>query len=188
MDVFEQALLFAAEKHRDQFRKDKKTPYIVHPLEAASVAAALTSDKEILAAALLHDVVEDAGVKPEELKEKFGERVTELVLSETEDKRNDRPPAETWQIRKAESLEVLKSTDDIGVKILWLSDKLSNVRSFYRQYCECGSAFWQNFHQSDPKMQEWYYRTVLENISELSESVPYRELYSLVDKLFESKD
>ena len=93
----------------------------------------MTTDQEVIAAALLHDVVEDTHVTIDEIEEKFGKRVKELVLSETEDKRPNMPSSLSWRIRKEESLEVLKTTTDIGVLMIWLGDKLANIRSIYRE-------------------------------------------------------
>ena len=186
MDIFDEALIFATEKHSGQTRRENNAPYIVHPIEAATVVSTMSGDRELLAAALLHDVIEDAGVTADELRERFGSRVTELVLSETEDKRVDRPPTETWQIRKAESLELLKNTEDIAVKMLWMGDKLSNMRSFYRLYLEKGNDLWQGFHQKDPKVQAWYYRTVAEYLADLKGYAAYNEYVYLVNKIFEN--
>ncbi len=80
-------------------------------MEAAVIVSTMTSDQNVIAAAILHDVVEDAGIAMEEIEANFGERVRELVEAETENKREDLPPSETWRIRKEESLDVLKNTD-----------------------------------------------------------------------------
>ena len=184
MDVFDKALDYASKAHMGATRKCLNIPYIIHPMEAAVIAATLTDDREVLAAVLLHDTVEDAGVKPQEIEELFGLRVAGLVASETENKRDDRPKGETWKIRKEESLRELKDSNDIGVKILWLSDKLSNMRSFYRQYLKEGDSLWNKFNQSDPKMQEWYYRSVAQYTSELSDTPAWAEYSELTDKVF----
>ena len=108
-------------------------------MEVASIIVSLTTDVNVMIVGLLHDVVEDAGVLPEEVREKFGDRVAELVASETENKRPDRPAAETWRLRKEESLVELAAAQDNGIKILWLGDKLSNIRSLYADYKEQGT-------------------------------------------------
>ena len=56
------------------------SPYILHPLEAAVIVGTMTDDQNLIAAAVLHDVVEDAGVTIEEIEAKFGKRVRELVF------------------------------------------------------------------------------------------------------------
>lgn len=184
----DEAILFATNVHSGDIRKISKEPYIVHPLEVAVTISAMTLDKDVVIAGLLHDVVEDAGITPDEVREKFGERVAELVASETEDKREDLPKHETWKIRKEESLSVLKNTDDKDVKILWLSDKLSNLRSLYRSYVKDGDEIFNAFNQKDKKQHEWYYRSVAEYVSELKDEVPYSDFTELIEKIFSIGD
>lgn len=184
MTLLDEAIVFATEKHSGQRRKLGKMPYILHPLEVAGIIASITDDEEVMAAGVLHDTIEDCNVDPREIKRRFGPRVSALVQSETEDKMSERPASETWLERKQDTIMILKMTNDMGVKILWLGDKLSNIRSFYRHYLEMGEGLWQKFHQTDPKMHEWYYRTILENLSELSHTEAYKEYAAIVDKLF----
>ena len=66
-NLLEEAVAFAAKAHAGKCRKGTKLPYIVHPMEAAAICAGFTDDVEVLAAAVLHDVAEDAGVAVEEL-------------------------------------------------------------------------------------------------------------------------
>ena len=75
------AVAFAAYAHDGQFRKGGALPYIVHPMETAAIAATMTNDPEVLAAAVLHDVVEDCGITESELRVKFGRRVAMLVMT-----------------------------------------------------------------------------------------------------------
>lgn len=184
MSLFEKAIIFAAEKHGGSVRKINSAPYILHPIEAALIASRITFDDEVLAAVVLHDTVEDAGVSPDELLELFGERVALLVASETEDKRPGVPRNESWRTRKEESLEKLKNASDPGVKILWLSDKLSNMRGLYRASREFGPRVWEHFNQRDPAQHEWYYRTAAKYMSGLEDTEPYREYVSLIEAVF----
>lgn len=185
MNVLEEAILFATKAHEGQMRKMAKTPYILHPLEVAAIISTVTSDQETMAAGVLHDTVEDCNVDPKEIKQRFGARVSALVQSETEDRLSDSPPEQTWMARKEESLLMLKHTKDRDVKILWLGDKLSNIRSFYRAYCKDGDAIWQGLHQKDPKMQGWYYKTIAEYLSDLSDTAAYQEYVQLVKAIFD---
>lgn len=178
------AIEFATKKHTEQTRKRENTPYILHPLEAAAVAAELTKDEDILIAAVLHDTVEDTDTSIDEVREKFGNRVAELVESETENKREDLPPEETWEIRKKESLEHLKNSTDPAVKILWLADKVSNIRTLYRLYQKEGDDLWNHFNMKDIKKQAWYYKTVAELLSDLDDTLPYQEYKQIVDYIF----
>ena len=182
--LLDEAISFATRAHSGQVRKSSKVPYILHPMEVAAIIGGITEDENVMIAGLLHDTVEDCDVDPREIKAKFGARVSALVQSETEDKLSNRPAAETWKERKEESLLMLGYTKDRDVKILWLGDKLSNMRSFYRQFLVEGPAMWNHYHQKDPKIQEWYYRTIAEYLSELSDTSAYREYVELLDKIF----
>lgn len=178
------AITYAAKAHEGQRRKVANTPYILHPMEVASIIGTMTADEDIIIAGLLHDTIEDCGKDPREIKALFGARVAALVQSESEDRLSDRPPAETWYDRKAESLLMLEHTKDIDVKILWLGDKLSNIRSFYREYCRIGDELWLSLNQKDKKMQGWYYKTIAANIPELADTAAFREYTDYVNKIF----
>ena len=184
MSLVEDAMAFAARAHHGVFRKRSGLPYIMHPLEVAVICGSLTSDQEVLAAALLHDTVEDSDATLEELQTRFGPRVAMLVASETENKREDQPPEETWRVRKEESLEKLHRAEDLGVRILWLSDKLSNIRSLHDMWKREGDAAWLHFHQKDPAQQAWYYRSILRELTPLADTDAYRELQRRVETLF----
>jgi len=71
-NMIKEAAEFADRAHQGVFRKGTEIPYITHPMETAAIVTAFTDEPEMIAAALLHDVIEDAGVTREELEEKFG--------------------------------------------------------------------------------------------------------------------
>lgn len=185
MTNFEEAVCFAVAAHQGTRRKGETTPYILHPMEAASICATVTSDQDVLTAAVLHDTVEDTDVTLAQIAERFGARVAQLVASETEDKRPEMPPEESWQLRKQESLERLKNAEDPGVKVLWLGDKLSNIRSFHRAWRVGGHGIWQAFNQKDPARQAWYYRRIVELLQELCDYDAWQELHRYVEQIFE---
>ena len=85
MELVSEAIVFAVKAHDGMRRKKSESPYILHPMEAAVIVGTMSDDQNLIAAAALHDVVEDAGVTIEEIEERFGARVRELVASETED-------------------------------------------------------------------------------------------------------
>lgn len=184
MELVSEAIAFAVKAHDGMRRKKSEAPYILHPMEAAVIVGTMSCDQNLIAAAALHDVVEDAGITIEEIEKKFGARVRELVESETEDKRADLPPADTWRIRKEESLEVLKNTDDLDVLMVWIGDKLANMRSFYRDWKKEGDAMWQKFNQKDVKEQAWYYRTIADLTARLSETSAWIEYKTLTELVF----
>ena len=184
MELVSEAIVFAVKAHDGMRRKKSDAPYILHPMEASVIVGTMTDDQNVIAAAALHDVCEDAGIKIEEIEARFGKRVRELVSSETEDKRAELPPAETWRIRKEESLAVLKDADDIGVLMVWLGDKLANMRAIYRDHKEEGVAMWQRFNQKDPLEQAWYYRSIVELTEPLSGTLAWLEYKTLTEIVF----
>ncbi len=181
--VFEKALRFAAEAHKGQTRKDGGI-YFLHPMEVACIIGSITQDEDVIAAGLLHDTVEDTPVTADEILAEFGPRIAALVACETEDKRPDTPPAESWRIRKVESLEFLRNSEDPGVKIMWLGDKLSNIRAISRDYDRIGDEVFQRFNQKDKAAQKWYFESVLALLSDLSDTAAYREFAAHIRKVF----
>ena len=184
MELVSEAIVFAAKAHDGMRRKKSGAPYILHPMEAAVIVGTMTDDQNLIAAAALHDVVEDAYITIEEIEERFGKRVRELVASETEDKRAELPPSETWRVRKEESLAILKNTDDIGVLMVWLGDKLANMRSLYRDFKEEGNAMWQRFNQKNPDEQAWYYKSIIDLTKPLSDTSAWLEYKTLTELVF----
>lgn len=116
------ALDFAAKRHRFQRRKDEHaTPYINHPIQVAKVLAASgESDLTLLMAALLHDTIEDTNTTYDELKEKFGHEVADIVLELTDDKRLGKQERKLRQVQHAAN----RSTKARKIK---LADKICNV-------------------------------------------------------------
>ena len=184
MELVSEAIIFAVNAHDGMRRKKSDAPYILHPMEAAVIVGTMSDDQCLIAAAALHDVVEDAGISIQEIEDRFGKRVRELVGSETEDKRADLPPADTWRARKEESLAVLGNTDDLGVLMVWLGDKLANMRSIYRAWRDEGDAVWQRFNQKDINEQKWYYTSILELTNRLSHTSAWLEYKALTELVF----
>lgn len=188
MEKITQAIEFAARAHDGMRRRRDDIPYILHPLEVAAIVSTLTNDQDVISAAVLHDVVEDTEFSAEDVKRLFGERVAYLVASETENKREHLPAKETWKIRKQESLDVLKNCDDEAVKMIWLSDKLANMRSFYRHWTKDGDKIWEALNQKDPQQQAWYYLSIAELTSSLKDSFAWQEYNKLTRIVFGKAD
>ena len=118
------AASFAADKHRRQRRKDAEaSPYINHPLALADILAREggVEDAKVIAAALLHDTVEDTETSISELEVRFGKRVAGIVAEVTDDKTLPKDERKRLQIAKSAS----KST---GAKLVKLADKIANLR------------------------------------------------------------
>lgn len=182
MTLVSDAMLFAAKAHDGMLRKGTNIPYIVHPAEVAAIAATMTEDAEVLAAALLHDVMEDCGVTQAELAGRFGSRVAQLVRSETQERCGD--PCETWLARKQGAVERLKKADT-EAKIIALSDKLSNMRAIHRDYDRDGERLFFRFHQHDKALHAWYYRSLAALLEgELGATLAWKELSEHIAYVF----
>ncbi len=164
MRKVEEAIIYATVMHQGKVRKFGNIPYILHPLEVAQILSTMTDDEDVITAGILHDIVEDTDGTLEEIEKRFGQRVAELVNSESENKYPDEDRRATWRRRKEESLLVLKNSRDPGVKMLWLADKLANIRSLAGTYSERGEDMWRGLNQSDPAQHCWYYRSIGETV------------------------
>lgn len=182
-ELLNDAIIFATEKHRGQYRKGTDVPYIVHPLEVMTICMTMTDKTELLIAALLHDTIEDVGVSKEEIAECFGSRVAEIVASESEDKQRHRSEAESWKDRKEATIKELVSCDT-DIKIVTLSDKLANLRSIYRDKKTLDDKIWQRFNVKDPALHKWYYSSIFNACPELSDMEAYEEYAELLKKVF----
>lgn len=184
MTVFDRAIVFATSAHSGQIRKADGRPYILHPMAVASIVGAYTTDNEVLAAAVLHDTVEDAGVTKDELAEKFGSRVADLVCALSENKRRDMDAADSWMKRKAETVAEM-ATASYDVKLICLADKLANLRDMKRNYDLIGDKLWDCFNQKDKWLHEWYYDSVLGAIADDFDGTPaVAEYKNIMDSIF----
>ena len=182
-DMLDRAIIFAVRSHAGTQRRGKDFPYIVHPLEAMTIVSTMTSDQELLAAAVLHDTVEDTDVTIEEIRAVFGSRVADLVKAESDVPEPGVSPEESWKRRKRESIKRLSEASRDS-KMVALGDKLSNMRAIARDYANSGDDLWGLFHVKDRESHEWHYRGLAEALSELSDTAAYREFIYLIDSVF----
>ena len=180
--LLDRAIRFAVAAHSGVERRGKGFPYIVHPMEAMAIAATMTPDQEILAAAALHDVVEDTDVTLDDLRSRFGDRVAQLVDTESDHFKDDLD----WRARKEDSLKRLRgATRD--EKIVALGDKLSNMRAIARDYAVQGDALWNLFHVNDPREHEWHYRGLADALRDLKDTFAFQEFETLINQVFGNK-
>ncbi len=186
--IVDKAITFATIMHSGTVRKGTQIPYIMHPMEAAAIVSSMTEDKEVIAASLLHDVLEDTGCSYEQLEAQFGGRIASLVAQESENKREDQPAENTWQIRKEETLKHL-ATLNLDAKMIALGDKLANIRAIKRDFDALGDKLWERFNQKEPKEHAWYYSEIAKifgNDEVLSKTAAYKEYARLVSEVFGS--
>jgi len=182
-ELLDRAIVFAVRAHAGIERRGKGFPYIVHPMEAVEIVATMTSDQELLAAAALHDTVEDTDTTVEQIRAEFGDRVADLVASESEDKGCGVSKEESWHARKQAAIDRLASASR-DAKIVALGDKLSNMRAIARDYSTQGDALWNLFNAKNRKDHEWRYRGLADALRELKDTFAYKEFEQLVNQVF----
>jgi len=183
-ELLDRAIVFAVRAHAGTERRGKGFPYIVHPMEAVEIVATMTSDQELLAAAALHDTVEDTDVTVEQIRTAFGDRIAALVASES-DTFEQGVSEDSWHARKQAAIGRLNRASH-DAKIVALGDKLSNMRAIARDYTVQGDSLWNLFHAKDPKDHEWHYRGLAEALRELQDTFAYREFEQLINQVFGS--
>ena len=184
--LLDRAIVFAVRAHAGTERRGKGFPYIVHPMEAVEIVATMTPDQELLAAAALHDTVEDTDVTIEQIRTEFGERVASFVAAESDEPHQSRDSIENWRARKQAAINRIACASH-DAKIVALGDKLSNMRAIARDYAQQGDQLWDLFHAKDPKDHEWHYRGLADALSELRDTFAYREFENLINQVFPPK-
>ena len=125
------ALLVASEAHRDQRRKDSVgTPYINHPIFVGTIVSSVSNDKGIIAAAYLHDVIEDTALTEEYLRKLFSDRIVDIVLEVTDDKSLPKATRKLAQIAHAPKLSY-------GAANVKVADKFANIEDLIAPEATC---------------------------------------------------
>ena len=184
-ELFDRAIVFAVRAHAGTERRGKGFPYIIHPMEAVEIVATMSNDQELLAAAALHDTVEDTDVTIEQIQAEFGERVASFVAVESDNFKTGVTGVESWHARKQDAIDRLARASR-DAKIVALGDKLSNMRAIARDYAEQGDKLWNIFRSKDPKEHEWHYRGLAESLRELQDTSAYKEFERLINQVFPS--
>lgn len=185
-ELIEKAIMYATIHHRNASRKGKNIPYIIHPLEAMSIVSSITDDNELIAAAALHDLIEDTDVTYDDIKTEFGERIADIVRMESDNYLPDYHKA-NWKETKLNALIRLKNSP-IDCKIVALGDKLSNIRAIHNDYLLVGDDLWNRFNEKNPKSHKWRYTELLKCFDELNNTMAYREFEWLVLDTFKGID
>jgi len=182
-DLLDRAIIFAVKAHAGTERRGKGFPYIVHPMEAVEIVATITPDQELLAAAALHDTVEDTDVTVEQIRAEFGDRVASLVAAESDVMPEGQSEEDSWRARKQAAIDRLAAAPH-DAKIVALGDKLSNMRAIARDYAMKGDELWKIFHAPHPSDHEWHYRGLADSLRELSDTFAFQEFEALINQVF----
>ncbi len=199
LPLVEQAYRFAEEAHRGQFRKTGE-PYITHPVEVAYSVAELELDHHLLAAALLHDVQEDCGIKNETISKEFGPRVARVVDGLTKLDKIQLPSgtadqAKAWDGWTAENLRkmFLAMAEDLGVVLIKLCDRLHNMRTLdvfaVEKQKRISRETLEIFAPLANRLGVWQIKWELEDLSfRYLEPEKYREIASFLDAKREARE
>ena len=182
-ELLDRAIVFAVKAHHNTERRGKGFPYIVHHMEAVEIVATITSDQELLAAAALHDTIEDTDVTVEDIRREFGDRIADLVHAESDQFPEGVSEEDSWHDRKQAAIDRLAAASH-DAKIVAMGDKLSNMRAIARDYAMKGDELWKIFHAKNKADHEWHYRGLAASLSELSDTFAYKEFVRLLDEVF----
>lgn len=189
--MIRKALNFAAIAHGSvknddgsigQKRKGTNIPYIVHPFEVWQILKENNCSSIVQIAGLLHDCLEDAGITAEEIEKEFGKEVRLLVESESEDKMRHLAERDSWKARKQATIEELKTASKETMMVC-NADKLSNVRSMAYDLATVGDKLWERFNAPKSELK-WYYESIAEALSPISDMAMQKELCRLVSEVF----
>lgn len=157
----------SAKLHNKQMRKTGKLPYIVHPYSVGAILSNYTDDEEVIIAGFMHDVLEDVeGYNVSDLRKDFGNKVTNIVLYITEDKKpndTDEMARKSWKPRKTKYINALKNTTNQNILMVACADKIHNLQAFLEVYEEEGEDMWKTFNAPKPKSTStmWFHNELL---------------------------
>jgi (p)ppGpp synthase/HD superfamily hydrolase len=150
----ERAIRLSMQAHAGQVRKaDPEVPYATHPVHVAFLVRAAGGDEDCVLAALLHDLLEDTEVTPEDLEEAFGAHVTSIVQEVSEDK------TLPWQTRKARMVAHLQQASREACLVA-AADKLHNLETLLEAHARKGATVWKAF-RSGPEATLRFHEEVL---------------------------
>lgn len=156
--LIEKAARIMAEAHANQKRKNDNSPFIVHPVMVALKLAKFDFQDAVIAAALVHDVLEDTDFSEEKLLKILGGEVVEIVKVVTENK------SLPWEDRKKLYIEAVKN-GSVDVKAISICDKIHNLEDVLAAYQQIGSEIWKKFNRGKEK-QIWLMEETLKMFKE----------------------
>ena len=177
---FEEALIYAVRLHARQTRKGSGVPYVSHLLGVCALVIEFGGDEDQAIAGLLHDAIEDQGGSStrEEIRKRFGERVTAIVEGCTDADTHPKPP---WKPRKEAYIARLRKAPP-EVRLVSAADKLHNVRTITANYRQLGENLWSRF-RGGKEGTLWYYRELVRTFWDLGPQSIADELAQAVEEL-----
>jgi (p)ppGpp synthase/HD superfamily hydrolase len=153
------AIEMATEFHERDVRKGTVIPYLSHLFNVCKILAERDCRAELIAAALLHDIVEDTSVTIGEVENSFGKEVANLVEGATEPYKLQKTKFDentTWEVRKKHTIDFISNKATPDQMLIILADKLDNIRSVNNDVKRLGEKVWSRFN-ADKNKQSWYY-------------------------------
>jgi len=162
-DRFKDAFNYACDKHQNQTRKGTVIPYISHLIAVSGLVIEHGGNEDEAIAALLHDVVEDQGGEEmlNEIRERFGETVAEIVEGCSDSFSYDPEDKLPWKERKQDYINHLATDASPSTLLVSMADKLHNARAMLTDYSFIGEPFWTRFNATREE-EKWYYHQLLE--------------------------
>ena len=187
-NVIERALLFSTMAHMGQVRKNQPDkPYIIHPIGVAEILIQYGADNNVIAAGLLHDVVEESKYTLKDIKREFGEDVAHLVevASEPERKQSDEERNKNWEDRKQQKIDKTRKLN-LREKLVLTADKIDNIENLLRDFKEKHNKDFSAFRIGKEK-QEWYNRAMYYSLinEEDKENPLFKRLENGINTVFE---
>lgn len=181
-----QAFEFAYISHVGTTRKGTQIPYIVHPMDVATILMKNNTSEEMIVAGLLHDVIEKEGVELGEIEQIFGEKVAHLVNFSTEPRElRKKDSKKTWDARKQHTIKKIETATK-EEKLLTCADKLANIRDMIMNHKQLGNKLWEKFNAPFGK-QRWYYSSLCKAFLEgegIRDYAAYIQFKECVEQLF----
>lgn len=174
-NLIERAIKIASIAHLGQKRKDGNIPYIFHPFSVGIILLKEGYEDKVVAAGILHDVLEDTNYSKKQMEKEVGRDVVRLVEWVSHD--NKLP----WLEKKKQYIKNLKKAPS-KAKAIALADKIHNLRSFVVAYKEQGSKLWKKFH-STRENKIWFHEEVYQALSSKWDHRLLREYKKLIKQL-----
>ncbi|MFA6467168.1 MAG: HD domain-containing protein [Patescibacteria group bacterium] len=140
MDIITKAHRLMLKAHGQQKRKTDGSPYVIHPLMVAKKLARLDFSDAVIAAAMVHDVLEDTEVDEKILRQELGDEVVNIILPLSEDKSLE------WEERKKRYIEDVKNAS-VETKAVSIADKIHNLESLIAGHKNMGPVIWTKFNR-----------------------------------------
>jgi (p)ppGpp synthase/HD superfamily hydrolase len=177
MNMFDQAIEFAAKAHSSQYRKGTDIPYISHPYAVGMILLSANAQEEEVIAGILHDTLEDTDATEEDILQLFGQTVLSIVQGCSEPNKEA-----SWEERKKHTLEYLNGASP-SIRLVACADKLHNLRSIKRDLAGIGEVAWDRFKRGR-EPQKWYYTEIVRSLGSAGSFSLLEELEAEVEEVF----